>query len=379
MYEASQAFHDAVANREHQIALLIFDDAVFTNDDIDVSEGIEFNDYFNTEEDITVGQALSNEISFSVFNDDGLLDDYEFGKFTATIGAQIGMDTYGGNPIVYTESAEHTYAAFSSLPYLRRDAVAISIQPQAKVVTMLYYNGIVYCLLENGTVKAYNDADGTVTSVTLNSFMLSQLNKWEGEGIAYTDDRILKIFMDNECRTYEFVPLGVFEAERPNVPTVNLIHFTCYDMMQRFDKDLPSAGELQITYPTTVSNLYVKMCNYLDVPYKSSTFSNSTAVITKQPEEFENTTFREVLQWIAELAGSIARFNRDGELVMDWLRYTDLTIDEGGYKEFNPYWYETKKVTRLLNRTSDGEFQYYYGVGDETYLIQDNPLLRGVT
>ena len=47
MYSASDAFHYAVKNGAHQIALLIFDDAVFTNDDINVSAGIELNDVFN--------------------------------------------------------------------------------------------------------------------------------------------------------------------------------------------------------------------------------------------------------------------------------------------------------------------------------------------
>ena len=69
MYSASNDFHTAVANGAHQIALLIFDDAVFTNDDINVSSGIEFHDYFNTETDLSIGQALSNEINFSIFND----------------------------------------------------------------------------------------------------------------------------------------------------------------------------------------------------------------------------------------------------------------------------------------------------------------------
>ena len=67
MYPASEEFHTAVANGAHQIALMIFDSvlddskAVFTNDDINVSAGIEFNEYFNTEEDISIGKALSNE------------------------------------------------------------------------------------------------------------------------------------------------------------------------------------------------------------------------------------------------------------------------------------------------------------------------------
>ena len=49
MYNASSAFHTAVANGSPQMALLIFSDAVFCNRDINVSVGIEFNDYFNVE------------------------------------------------------------------------------------------------------------------------------------------------------------------------------------------------------------------------------------------------------------------------------------------------------------------------------------------
>ena len=86
MYSASSAFRQAVANGNPQMALLLFPDCVFSNRDLDMEKGIEFNDYFNTEDDLTVGLTPSNEISFSILNADRLLNDYEFGEFTATIG-----------------------------------------------------------------------------------------------------------------------------------------------------------------------------------------------------------------------------------------------------------------------------------------------------
>lgn len=377
MYQASEAFHTAVANAAHQIALLIFDDAVFTNDDINVTAGIEFNDYFNTDEDLSIGRALSNHISFSIFNDHGLLNNYEFGDFTATIGAQIGNETITQQGIVYAESASHTYTAYSSSPYLKRDGTAVSSQPARAIKSMLIYDGTVYCLLTNGAVVGYNDSTGATKSVSLNNFMKRQLGLWDGKGISYMS-RILRIWKGNKKRTYEFVPLGIFNAERPNVPTVNEIHFTCYDLMQRFEKDMPDKTELGVTYPITISNLYKKLCQYLDVSYASETFINSTATITKEPEEFKNATMRDVLQWIAEAAGSVARFNRDGVLVMDWIHDTDILINETGYKDYNPYWYATKQIQRLYNRASDGSFEATAGQDGESYLIQDNPLLQGV-
>ena len=378
MYQASADFHNAVANGAHQIALLIFDDAVFTNDDINVENGIEFSDYFNTEENLTIGQALSNEISFSLFNDHGLLDDFEFGDFTATIGAQIGNETVTANGILQAQSAEHTYVAYSSSPYLKRDGTAVASQPARPVETMLIYNGTVYCRLDNGAIIGYKDSNGAIKSVNLNDFMEYQLAKWVGKGIFYAN-RILKIWKGTNLRTYEFVPLGVFIAERPNVPTVNEIRMTCNDLMQRFEKDVPDNTALNITYPVTFGELFVKLCNYVNVPFRSSTFINSTAQISERPDAFDNATMRDVIGWIAEAAASVARFDRDGYLIMDWIRTTSHVIDEHGYMEFNPYWYATKQVNKLYNRASSGEYDNTVGTGNDAYLIQDNPLLKGVS
>lgn len=380
MYSASNAFHNAVKNDAHQIALLIFDDAVFTNDDIVVENGIEFNDYFNTDENLSIGQALSNEISFSIFNDPRLLNNYTFGDFTATIGAQIGNETIQQTGIVYAQSANHTYVAYNTTPYLKRDGVATSAQPGSKVVSILIYDGIVYCGLANGTVRAYKDSNGSTQSVSMNNFMKAQLQKWAGKGIAYNaGTRMLKIWEGTKLRTYEFVPLGKFTAERPNVPAVNVIDFTCYDFMQKFEKDMPSAETLGFSYPVTLGTLFEKMCNHVGVSYRSSSFINSGATIQKKPDAFDDATMREVMQWIAEAAASNARFDRDGYLVLDWIHDTDQEIDETGYSEFNPYWYETKTVNKLYNQASNGEYVNTYGSGSEGYLIQDNPLLEGVS
>lgn len=375
MYSASNAFHTAVANGAHQIALLIFNDAVFTNDDINVDSGIEFTDMFNAEEDLSIGQALSNEISFSIFNDTGLLNDYEFGDFEATIGAQIGNETVTAAGTVRADSASHSYVAYGSSPYLKRDGSAVANQPAKAIRSMLIYDGTVYCLLSNGAVVGYNDSTGAARSVSVNNFMKAQMAKWSGKGISYAN-KTLRIWHGTNKRTYEFVPLGWFTAERPNVPTVNEIQFTCYDYMQKFEKDMKGAN---VTYPISLGSLFLRLCNVVGVRYRSYSFINSTAQIAAKPDEFDNATMRDVLKWIAEAAGSNARFDRDGYLVLDWLRSTNQVIDETGYSEFNPYWYSTKTVTKLHNRASNGGYENIVGSGSEAYLIQDNPLLSGVS
>ena len=377
MYNASSAFHEAVANGAHQIALLIFSDTVFTNDDINVTKGIEFSDYFNTDKNLSIGQALSNEISFSLFNDSGLLNNYEFGDFTATIGAQIGNELVTEIGAIQVQSTYHTYVAYNTSPYLKRDGSNIASQPAYKIVSMLIYDGTLYCLLQNGAVVGYKDSNGAITTVSVSDHMKAQMGKWSGKGISFINN-ILRIWQGTTKRTYEFVPLGLFNADRPDVPTVIEIRMTCHDLMQRFEKDMPSDADLGITYPITFGSLFIKLCQYVGVQYRTSTFINSTAQVTKRLDDFDNASMREVIQWLAEAAGSVARFDREGYLVMDWIRSTEYVIDEHGYKEFNPYWYATKKITKLYNRGTNGEYDNTVGSGNEAYLIQDNPLLRGV-
>lgn len=385
MYSAaSSAFHKAVAEGESQIALLIFEDAVFTNEDINVEEGIKFDDYFNMEEDIAIGQTLSNEISFGLFNDDRLLNNYEFGDFLATIGVLTSTDSYtqAGNVKIITNNAE--WVGYSDYPFIKRAGLALSTQPSFAVKALLGYDNKVYAFADSGAFAVYNDKTGEniTSSIRLNAFMKDKGSKWAARnlGMFYNkSSRKLSVFEEGDRYWYEFVPLGWFTAERPKSPDKIQINMTCNDFMVKFDEDMPSAKTLGISYPVTFSNLFKAMCDYLKVNYRTNTFINSSAKITKEPDAFKNTTMREVLKWLAEAAASNAKFDRDGYLIFDWLHDTDQAMDEGDYESFDPYWYRTKTITKLTNRGSDGSYSASKGSGSQTYLIQDNPLLKGVT
>lgn len=381
MYNCSSAFHTAVANGNPQKALLIFSDCVFTNDDINVENGIEFADNFNLEEDLSIGQTPSNEVSFSLFNDDRLLNSYEFGEFTATIGVQIRTQSYTAQEgSVTCDGQSGVYLARSGSPYLTKNGSAVSHQPSQRITAMLAYGGKLYCFGNNGYSIVYNESNMSVASVSVNAFMKKKAATfWQGKGMSY-QNRILKEWQGGVLTTWEFVPLGVFDAERPKVPNVIEIDFVCYDRMQRFEKDMPSKADLGFGEDEEVSigRLYAAMCNYVGVPYQTTNFINADATF-EWPKQFENTTMRNVIGWIAEAAASNARFNRDGVLVLDWLKSTGQSYSEGKYTEFLPYWYQTQKVTKLYNRNTTDVTDNIYGEGSAAYLIQDNPLLKGVS
>ena len=386
MYPASQLFHDAVRNGNEQKALLIFSDCVFTNEDINVSNGIEFNDYFNTETDLAIGQTPSNEITFSLFNDKRLLNEYEFGDFTATLGVLIDTGTYQHRRSVTIVTDNATYIGGASSPYLTRNGTAVASQPSFAVHSMLAYGGKVCVFGMNGECKAYNDSDGSaIVNFAINSFMQDKVKRWTGNGYVYrkktvsgVNTQVLEAYNGGILKTYEFVPLGMFTAERPDVPDVIQLNMNCHDFMMKFEKDMPTAEELNMSYPSSISNLFTKLCAKVGVTPLSTTFINSSAMIAEEPEEFANATMRTVLKWIAEAAGSNLRFNRDGKLVFDWIRTTAQSYDANGYSEFSPKWFQTKQITKLYNKSFQEEEDTEAGSGTEEYLIQDNPLLRGV-
>ena len=359
--------------------LLIFKDAVFTQGDLDVEEGIEFDDNFNLENNLSIGQATSNEIRFTLFNDDKLLNNYKFGEFTATIGVHVSTETYQQVSPVMINTSKARYYGYNSMPFIRRNDVILSAQPSFAVKSMLGYDGKVWAFSDDGRYAVYDDSSGiNITStVSVNRFMRNKSKEWAGKGYFYNPkSRKLAIYESGIRYWYEFVPLGVFIAERPKVPDQIAISMNCYDQMTKLDKDMPTASELGITYPTTIGKLFTKICKYVDVPYETDTFINSTAEIKKEPDDFRNVTMRQVIMWIAEAAGSNAKFNRDGKLVFAWLNPTTQSYDEGDYTRFSPTWYETKTIDKLYSRDTASGRDKTIGNGKVAYLIQDNPLLK---
>lgn len=287
MYEFSETLRAALDAGNNQRVLLEFEDGTtFTNEDISMSNGVQWNTEFNSETDLTVGQCPSAEISFTLLNGANQLRDFAFGKFTAYLGAHITSGT-----------------------------------PEQTAKTRTF------------TEKGQNNL-------------------------------------------YEFAPLGVFIAHRPNVVRTNMIDVDANDQMSLFDVDMPAKETLGLTYPTTLGTMLTKMCEYLDVPLKNTSFLNNGLAVAKEPKAFNSYTMREVLGLIAEAACSTARFDRDGQLELAWFSNVNKTFDEHNYSEFTQYWYETKAVDGLHIRNADSTTEYVVGQGDNAYMIQDNPFLR---
>lgn len=269
----------------------------FSNEGILMTEGVRLSSEFNSDTDFTIGQCPSAQIRFSMLNDNYQLENFEFGKFRAYIGARLISNTWDEESVVreFTENGETVH--------------------------------------------------------------------------------------------YEFAPLGVFIAQRPDIVRKKIIEVDANDQMTLFDKEIPPDMTMNFTSSTTLYDIANFLCGCTGVSLKTNTWLNSGIRVPSRPEQFDGATMREILGWIAEAACANARFTRDGKLEFAWFAKVNRTFDEHDYSEFNTAWYETKKINGLNIRNADStaELPLFYdeqtgqiisGNGTNVYMIQDNPFLR---
>lgn len=374
MYACSDAFHAAVANNNPQMALFIFDDCVITNEDIDIDMGVELTDYFCTTEDIGIGEALSNELRFKLMNEKQLLNDFPFGEFTALLGVQISEASYGGG--LSLSYGGHTFAGGAvSGKRLTKDGVATANQPPFSVVSMAAVNNKVYCFSERGQIYAVYAGTGKTAPLTSYDFMVEKASRWGGCTYSYENRiltiRIIDVNGEGFELKYEFVPLGIFTAERPAVVDDVQLDMTCYDRMKKFDADM----DVDVNYPTSLLELLRQVCRSEGVELETTSFINASLTVAEKPDKFDRCTKRDVIAWIAEAAGSNAKISRDGMLRLAWLQSTSQSFDESTYTECRPFYYTTPAVNKLVVRDLGAGSDTNVGSGDNPYLIQDNPFL----
>ena len=103
MYELSQTLRTAISAGNPQRVLIEFTQTpdgtpynpvvTFSNEDISITSGLTLTSDFNSETDLTIGQCPSAQIRFSMLNDGGQLENFEFGRFRAYLGARIDTGT----------------------------------------------------------------------------------------------------------------------------------------------------------------------------------------------------------------------------------------------------------------------------------------------
>lgn len=124
--------------------------------------------------------------------------------------------------------------------------------------------------------------------------------------------------------TPEWLRKGIFTAEEVTVDE-NYIRITAYDNLAKLDVPFSGSG---ITFPITLGNLYQQICAFCSVPYGNMDFPNAGLVIGAGAELDENTSCRDVLSCIAQLACRFVYADVNGTVKLGWYRETDYAVSE---------------------------------------------------
>lgn len=139
----------------------------------------------------------------------------------------------------------------------------------------------------------------------------------------------------DEQATYDYVDWGAFIVDNDTIEKSidkNTTKFTAYDTLV---KSCVPYVDLGITYPISISNYLLAICNHLGYTLKTPTFTNSSKLVTE--EKFLNLgeyTFRDVLDQIAGVAGGII-ICKNNDLYVKYPTAIDYTIDEHNLKSLN--------------------------------------------
>ncbi len=166
---------------------------------------------------------------------------------------------------------------------------------------------------------------------------------------------------------YEYIPLGLFNIDEANRQR-NSIKLKAIDNMIKFDESYELSD---LTYPTTLYQIYVNACNECDVPIGTSVFPNMDYVVQEKPQD--DLTFRDMIGYITELSGTFAACNRTGALELKWYEESENELTPQNRFNFIPSddLVQIKGVIATIDDTK-------YLAGTEQYSIDLslNPLLQ---
>jgi len=167
---------------------------------------------------------------------------------------------------------------------------------------------------------------------------------------------------------WEWVPLGIFHIDEVK-RLRNTIELKAIDNMINLDKPYSLS---KLSYPATLYQIYVNACNVCDIPVGTHDFPNKDYVVNERPQD--DLTLRDVLGYVAELAGCFAKCNRYGALELKWYQSTDIVISPANRFNFKPS-DDVVQIKGVMYSTEDTS----YLAGSDEYAIDlsENPLLQG--
>lgn len=161
----------------------------------------------------------------------------------------------------------------------------------------------------------------------------------------------------------------------------DVINIEAYDFMIYFDT--PNKGTL--AYPATVLDIVANACAECRVSYNSSTIPLPNLMIYQEPDS--SATYRDIIQYVAQIMGCYARIERWGSLEFGFYykdKYTETALDDTAHHELTDL-FKLKKAKKDIVITgvklkcshmeSGEETETIYGTEGYVLEINDNPFV----
>ena len=224
-----------------------------------------------------------------------------------------------------------------------------------------------------------SDSSFDIGSAIVNVLDLS-INNFNGEYSGYDFEgaevvTYVGLELDNET-TEKIRICTMTVVEQPEDETVT-IDLTCEDNMRKFDRNY---SDSKLKYPATRGQIIRDACEVCGVTLQTTSFDRDDYIVQIRPDN-EALTFRQVLQWVAQIGCQWLRCDEYGRLCVKWYdtEKTDAQKIDTTYG-FTPQHTDVVitgiQVTEYSDSSNEEPESYMIGTQGYVLAISDNKLIR---
>lgn len=224
-----------------------------------------------------------------------------------------------------------------------------------------------------------NDSSFDIGSAIINVLNLS-INNFDGEYSDYDFEGaevICYVGMEFDDGTTEKIRICTATVvEQPEDETVT-IDLTCEDNMRKFDRNY---SDSKLNYPATRGQIVRDACEVCGVTLQTTSFDRDDYIVQTRPSD-DALTFRQVLQWVAQIGCQWLRCDEYGRLCVKW--YDTEKIDAQKIDttySFTPQHTDVVitgiQVTEYSDSSDEEPESYMVGTQGYVLAISDNKLIH---
>ena len=166
------------------------------------------------------------------------------------------------------------------------------------------------------------------------------------------------------------VPLGKFCVDdvTKNKSSITL---SALDNMAQFDRDV---GDYDLVFPATLGAILSHACTRCAVALATPTFPNSDFLVQYRPDTTD-LTYHQIVSWVAQLAGSNAYCDHNGDLCVGFFTDTGFTLSPSDRTD-SELSEDTATITGVCLLSTD-DVEYLAGTTDCCINVEGNKLAQG--